>query len=387
MAVQFAGPLLPIIAEQFKASQTLVKYTISIFLFGKAFGMLAFGPLSERYGRRKFMLIGLVLFAFGNFLAFLSGGITWLLLARLLQGFGVSATVLMGRVMINDMNKENKAAIVFSNIFFAASIIIIFLPIIGSFIVSHYTWQLSFAVMGIYSLFIFVLAFFFLPETQQEGSSMALDFPKIKMYYKTIISHPMFLGYVMCSICMIAGESAFNTASSFLFIKTYDVSIHHYGMVITSLGIGHLVGTKICGFLLKKYNLVKMMGVGVFILAASSLSMMTLVSLGYANAYTLSVPMVVFYVGTGFVMTITAVGVVVPFPNLIGIASSASLLLNFAFSALSSAVMSHLSTKTPEPVSFLITICGVSSLLLWLFLIFPNRNRQLKEILTVENAV
>ncbi len=378
MAVQFASPLMPVVAEQFQVSQTLVKYMISVFLFGKAFGMLAFGPLSEKYGRRKCMLIGLLLFSAGNLLAVAAPGIKVLLLARLLQGFGVSATVLMGRVMINDVHKANKAAIMFSHVFFVAAIIITFLPIIGSFIVSNYSWRLSFVVMGLYSFGLFALAFFFLPETLHQGNSLALDFRKIKMYYKTIISHPVFLGYVMCSICMIAGESAFNTASSFLLIKTYGLSVERFGMIMTSLGVGHLVGTKICGTLLKKYDLVGMMGVGVVILAASALFMVTCVYFGYANAYTISIPMIIFYVGTGFVMTITAVGAVVPFPQLIGIASSASLLLNFSFSALSSAIMSHLSTKTAAPVSTLVAICGISSFLLWLFLIIPNRNKKLQ---------
>lgn len=378
MAVQFTTPLLPLIADQFHVSQTLVKYTISIFLFGKAAGMLAFGPLSEKYGRRKVMLIGLILFSIGNFLAFLAPQIQFLLFARLLQGLGISATVLMGRVMINDIHKANKAAIVFSHVFFIASIIISFLPIFGSFIATHFSWRMSFVVMSVYSFIIFIIASFFLKETQQAGSNLALDLPKIKTYYKTVLSHPMFLGYVLCSIFMIAGESAFNTASSFLMIKSYGVSISHYGMIMTGLAIGHLVGTKICGLLLKKYDLVNMMGVGVVILATSALFMMTCVNLGYANVYTMSIPMIVSYVGTGFVMTITAVGAVVPFPNLIGIASSASLLLNFSFSALSSAIMSHLSTKTAEPVSMLIAFCGVSAFLSWYLFIIPNRQKQIE---------
>ena len=379
MAIQFASPVLPFVSEQFQVSQTLVKYMISIFLFGKAFGMLVFGPLSEKYGRRRFMLIGLLMFTAGNLLAFSASSIKALLFARLLQGLGVSATVLMGRVMINDRHKANKAAIVFSQIFFVASIIITALPIIGSFLASHYSWRSSFAVMGTYSFLLFILAYLFLPETLQKGRTIALDFPKIGIYYKTIVSHPIFLGYVMCSICMIAGESAFNTAASFLLIKTYGMTVQKFGWVMTSLGLGHLLGTKVCGWLLQKYDMVKMMGLGVMLLAASALCLFIFAQLGYANSYTISIPMILFYIGTGFVMTITAVGAVVPFPHLIGIASSASLLLNFSFSAVSSAIMSHLSTKTAEPISALIAICGVSSLLLWLFLIAPNRKHERQE--------
>lgn len=378
MAVKFTLPLLPTIAEQFQATPTLVKYTISIFLFGKASGMLAFGPLSEKYGRRRFMLIGLILFAAGNLLAFFALNIEFLLFARLLQGFGVSATVLMGRSMINDKHKTSQAAIVFSHVFLAASVIISFLPLLGSMIATQFEWRITFIIMASYSLIIFVFCLFFLKETHQKQDDLALDIPKIMTYYKTIISHPLFLGYVLCSIFMIAGESAFNTASSFLLIKTYGVSKNTFGILITCLAVGHLIGTLICGRLVKKYNLVYMMGTGVVILAVSTSVMAVFVSLGYASVSMIIIPMIIFYIGTGFVMTITAVGAVVPFPKLIGISSSASLLLNFSFSALSSAIMSHLSTKTAGPVSLLIAACGLCAFFSWYCLIVPNRSMKIE---------
>lgn len=373
MAVKFTLPLLPSIAQQFQAAPTLVKYTISIFLFGKASGMLAFGPLSEKYGRRRFMLMGLFLFSVGNFLAYFSPSIKFLLFARLLQGFGVSATVLMGRTMINDKYKSNKAAVVFSHVFLVTSIVISFLPLLGSLIASQFEWRISFIVMASYSLIVFVLCLFFLDETHQEHNHLVLDISQIIIYYKTIIAHPLFLGYVLCSIFMIAGESAFNTSASFLLIESYGVSTNTFGMLITCLAIGHLMGTLLCGRLVKKYNLVSMMGTGVIILAASTIVMAILVNLGHVTVSMIIIPMMVFYIGTGFVMTITAVGAVLPFPKLIGISSSASLLLNFLFSACSSAIASHISTNTAGPISLVIAACGVSAFLSWYVLIFSNR--------------
>jgi MFS transporter, DHA1 family, 2-module integral membrane pump EmrD len=376
MAVKFTLPLLPTLVEQFHTTPTLVKYTISLFLFGKATGMLAFGPLSEKYGRRRFMLIGLILFSTGNILAFFAESINFLLFARLLQGFGVSATVLMGRAMVNDKHKNNKAAVVFSRVFLAASLIISFLPMLGSMIATHFEWRMTFVIIACYSFIIFIFCLFFLKETHERHDTIALDIPKIMVYYKTIMSHPLFLGYVLCSIFMIAGESAFNTASSFLLIKTYGVSKYHFGLLITCLAVGHLIGTLICGQLVKRLNLVYMMGTGVIILAASTLVMATFVNLGYDSVPMLIIPMIIFYIGTGFVMTITAVGAVVPFPHLIGISSSASLLLNFSFSAISSAIMSHLSTKTAGPVSLLVAGCGLAAFFSWYGLIVPNQHRK-----------
>lgn len=372
MAVMFMLPTLPTIAEQFHTTATLTKYTISVFLFGKAAGMLVFGPLSEKYGRRLFMLIGISIFTLGNVLAFIANDIYALILARLIQGLGVSASVLMGRVMINDLYKCNKAAVVFSHVFLAASIIIMFLPYLGSQIASHFSWRTTFLVMGAYSLLILILHYFFLPETKMCNASDKLSIRQITQHYKTILSHPLFLGYVLCSIFMIAGESAFNTASSFLLIKSLGVTTNHFGLLMTTLAIGHFVGTLLCGVLVKRYNIVNMMGTGVIILAVSTLAMTVFIHLGFVNVAMIIVPMIIFYVGTGFVMTITAVGAVIPFPKLIGISSAASLMLNFSFSAGSSLIMSHLPTHTASPVSLLIAVCGLCAALSWLLLILPQ---------------
>jgi MFS family permease len=184
---------------------------------------------------------------------------------------------------------------------------------------------------------------------------------------------------------MIVGESAFNTASSFLLIKTYGLSKNTFGLLITSLALGHLFGTLICGRLVKKYDLVSMMGTGVIILAGSTSIMAASAFLGYANVVSLIVPMIIFYIGTGFVMTITAVGAVIPFPKLIGISSAASLSLNFALSTLSSTLTSHLSTQSAIPVSLLIAVCGIAAFLSWYLLIVPNQMTKIDPIKAVSS--
>jgi predicted MFS family arabinose efflux permease len=244
---------------------------------------------------------------------------------------------------------------------------------LGSLISSHYAWQISFIIMASYTAVIFFLCYFFLEETHTP-QHIPLKIRHIFTYYTTITRHPLFLGYVLCSLFMVAGESAFNTASSFLLIQTYGITKNTFGMLITCLAVGHLVGTLICGRLVKHYDLANMMGIGVIILAFSTTIMALAINLGYTSVPIIIMPMILYYIGTGFVMTITAVGAVTPFPHLIGISSSAALSLNFGFSALSSALMSHLSTRTAGPVSLLIASCGIAAFFSWYWLIVPNRS-------------
>ncbi|MDE5035680.1 MFS transporter, partial [Francisella tularensis subsp. holarctica] len=81
----------------------------------------------------------------------------------------------------------------------------------------------------------------------------------------------VFLGYLMCTSLMVAGESAFNTNSAFLMIKTYGVSPKIFGMMMSSLLISHLLGAAICGRFVVKRGISKLTGVGVLILVLAAM--------------------------------------------------------------------------------------------------------------------
>lgn len=167
MGVHFLLPLLPIMTKDLDTSVRLTQYVIAFFLAGKALGMIIYGPLSEVYGRCKFMLIGLLLYIISSFCCIFASDITWLIFFRFIQGLGVSATILMGRIIINDSYPNDKAANVFGYLFALAAIIIAFLPTLGGVIATFKNWHFAFIVMCIYSSFIFLIMFKYLPETQK----------------------------------------------------------------------------------------------------------------------------------------------------------------------------------------------------------------------------
>lgn len=372
IAIIFMLPSLPSIALDLHTTTTLAKYTISIFLLGKATGMLVYGPLSEKFGRRLFVLIGLSLYFLGSVFSSLAPTIYILLGSRLIQGLGTSATILMGRVIINDKFKHNHAARVFSYLFLITSILIGCLPVLGGFVTHYFKWRSIFIVMSIYSGSFFILCFLFLEESLLSFSTERFSLKKTFSHYKTIFSNKLFLAYVLCSGFMVAGESAFNTASPFLLMKTVGVSTQRYGVLMTLLELGHLVGTLLCGWSVKKYHLSTLMTIGVSILAFSSCSMVIFILSDYPSLWVIITSMILFYVGTGFVLTIATVGVVTPFPNLIGVSLAASLLLYFSFSAVSSAVISIIPTTSFEISSMLIGGYGVLALLSWLYFSFSK---------------
>ena len=150
--VYFFMPFLPLIKQDFMASAIIVQYTISIFYICKAGGMLIFGTAGEIIGRRKVMLIGIAMICIASFVSLFITDMRVLLICRMFQGLGVSATVLMGRTIINDIYEGKEAARIFSKVMFAACIIITLLPILGGYIAKLDSYRIAFFVIMAYTL-------------------------------------------------------------------------------------------------------------------------------------------------------------------------------------------------------------------------------------------
>nr|AAV29632.1 NT02FT1731 [synthetic construct] len=369
MGVHFLLPLLPLLSNNLDASVKLTQYVIAFFLAGKALGMIVYGPLSEIYGRRKFMLFGLILYMSSSLLCMLTTDIYWLIFWRFVQGLGVSGTILMGRVIINDSYPNDKAANIFGYLFALAAVIIACLPTLGGIIAIFKNWQLAFATMMIYSSLIFVIMLKFLPETQSEQFQKSFSLIGIIKDYSNILRNRVFLGYLMCTSLMVAGESAFNTNAAFLMIKTYGVSPKIFGMMMSSLLIAHLLGAAICGRYVVKRGISKLTGVGALILVLAAMFLSVTSILKFDGPYLTITAMFIYFLGTGFIMTTAAVGVVSPFPKMIGTAMAFALSLEFLLSALSSFITSHLSISSLFPITVLITLLSLGSFAMWFFCI------------------
>ena len=106
-------PLLLLLSKNLDASVKLTQYVIAFFLAGKVLERIVYGPLSEIHGRRKFMLLGLILCISSSLLFMIATDIYLLIIWRFVQGLGISATILMGKVIINDSYPNDKAANIF----------------------------------------------------------------------------------------------------------------------------------------------------------------------------------------------------------------------------------------------------------------------------------
>jgi Bcr/CflA subfamily drug resistance transporter len=364
------SPGMPAMAADLKTTAVLIKLTISFFILGKTISMIICSPIAEAFGRRQFILFGLFLFIAGGLICTVSSNIRFLLAGRLIQGVGCSVTILMGRSIVNDSFENRQAARVFSYIFTGNAIGIFILPILGGYMATYWGWRWIFLVLTIYGSVIFFLMWWFLPQTNAIISLGTLQPKTILNNYKTIMVNRSFWGFLLCVAFMMAGEKAYTTSSAFLLI-TAGLSKLAYGYLTALMWAAHLTGTLTAGWISLRFGIDRVIGLGMWLTALSGFVLLLISWAGLENLWLFSAILFFYMFGTGFIIVSAAVGVVRPFPNLIGFATAFAMVLEFAIASAISLFVSYHSA-TLLPIEKIIGTMGVLIFFSWfLFLYCP----------------
>src|SRR5256885_7613264 len=159
-------PALPTLEAEFAASTARVQHTVSAYLFGMGLGQLAFGPLTDRFGRKRPLLLGLGLFALASAGCALAHSIDSFALLRFAQALGGSAGMVVIRAVIRDRFDAIQSARVLSLMMLVMGVAPILAPLAGGWLLLDGSWHWIFGLLAAYALLCVALVFFFLEESQ-----------------------------------------------------------------------------------------------------------------------------------------------------------------------------------------------------------------------------
>ncbi|STX30100.1 drug resistance transporter, Bcr/CflA [Legionella beliardensis] len=359
-SINLITPALPKLAADFHVSARIAQLTISIFLLGKALSIIPWGNISEYIGRKPVFILGLLIYSLANLFTALSSTIYLFLMGRFLQGIGVGATVLIGRAMINDSQNEQQATKQFAFFFSLSGLFICFLPLLGSFINTYYNWTVAFFAMAGYSFLLF-LCCHGITETKPKAHYQSNLLDSMLLVFK----NRLFVSYLLISSLMMAGESAFNTSAPFILIKNAHYSITAFGHIKTLMSILYVVGTLICGVMVKYWRSDFLVSIGIRFFITTACLMWILYYFNATVELAFIFPMMVYYFGTGFIVASATAASVRPFPKQMAIALAFSLFCQFNISALFSLLSSLLAIEHIKPFMILLSSISFLTLLVW----------------------
>lgn len=258
------------IAEDFNTNESRVAFTMTSYFIGIALGQLAYGPLVDKYGRKKPLLVGLSIYIITAVGTAFSTSIEMMVAIRFFQALGGSAGMVAATAIITDVYKPDYRARAFSLMMLVMGIAPIIAPSFGSFIIVHFSWQAIFYFLALFALLVGLMIFFLLPETAKFMHSDKLKLKKIKEDYLSVFKTRTFLYYTMAGSVANSIIFAYIASASFIFLSYYGLSKATFSIIFALNASGIISGSYLNGLLTKKIFYIKILNTAVIFLIGFS---------------------------------------------------------------------------------------------------------------------
>ena len=349
-------PSLPLLTRALGADPGTGQLTLSVFMVGFAVGMLIYGPLSDRFGRRPMILVGTALFLVASIACALAPTIEALIAARFVQALGACCGPVLGRAVVRDVYGPKRSAKVLAYVGVAMAVAPAIGPIIGGQLTEHFGWRMNFWALAGFGVVILACLWARLDETNMQRDPYATHLRRLSSNYAMLIRDRVYVGYVLVTALVFGGIFSFISGSSFVLVDGLGLSPAVYGLCFAAIVVGFMLGSFLAGRFTLRLGIDRMIRIGTSLAAAGGL-LMTLCAL--AGAFSIAAiigPFFVFMVGAGLTLPNGLAGAIGPFPTLAGTASA---LLGFIQMSLATAIgiaVGQLTTETALPMA--VAICG-----------------------------
>jgi DHA1 family bicyclomycin/chloramphenicol resistance-like MFS transporter len=315
-------PALPVLTNGFAAPMQQAQLTLTALLLAFGVSQLVWGPLSDRFGRRPILLIGLSAYVLAAVGSALAPSMTGLIVWRTVQGVAMGAAVMCARAIVRDLYAPLQGARVMSKGLSGLGVIAFVSAPLGGLLTEAVNWRfalLSLAVFGAVSLGLIAWRF---EETLQRKNPAALQTATLLATWNSILRHPTFLAFSALSAASYGGLFTFLAASSFVFMDVLGLSKTQYGALMALNSLAYIGGTFLCRHWLPRFGVRRTLKwAGALSLAGGTL-MAGLSLAGVQNVWAIMLPQLLFIVGHGIHQPCGQSGAVGPFPHAAGAASA-----------------------------------------------------------------
>ena len=361
LSIDMALPSLPATAQALGARPDTVQLTVTLFVAGFALAQLLHGPLSDRLGRRRVVLGGLVVYVVGGLACWIAPSVRLLVAARVLQAVGAGSGPVVGRAVIRDLYEPERAARVLGYMGTAQALTPILAPIVGGVIHVAFGWRAVYLTLSACGVAFLGLAVLLVPETNRRRDPNALRPGHLVTNAADLLGDRTFLGYVLVAALMFGGQFAFISGSSFVLIEVLKVAPDVYGLCFGLVALGLMTGSFLAARFTPRAGIDRLIAAGTWLGAAAGCVMAVLAWGGIWTVPAVIGPMYAFAVGVGIVLPAAVAGAIGPFSRTAGLASAVLGFLQLTAAAAYGIVVGRVYDGTPIPMTTAIAAAGLGA--------------------------
>jgi len=359
LAIDMYLPAFPAIATELHTSIPNIEFSLSIYFFGMAMGQLFGGPISDAYGRRPMVIIGLIVFGLSSFLLSITPQVETFWILRALQSFGGGIATVNVSATVRDMFDGKESARIFSLIAMVMLMAPLLAPTLGSLVLKFFEWEVIFIFLGIYTLFALGFYLFRFPPIKQKRSKITPI-----QNYKNVLTHKQAMVFIVSQILCTSGMYTYITSSSFIYMEHFHLSAGKFALFFGVSVMILMACGRLNAWLVKRNEPLVLLRFG---MTTQSILGVLLFVFQDGNLYLLF-PLISFYIGTlGFIFS-NAISLTLEFfPTISASANAIVGVLQYSVGAFMGFVASSMHDSTLLPITgvmMVVSLCGTLLLLL-----------------------
>ena len=366
-AIDMYLPAMPAIAKDLLVNPSLVQATLTAYTAGFAVGQLLHGPLSDSYGRRPILLIGIVFFVLTGVMSALSSSIYELTWFRAAQGFSGAAAAVIIQALVRDMFKREEFARTMSFVTLVMTIAPLIAPMIGGYLSIWWGWRAIFWLLAIFALFVIALVLWKIPETLPAEKRVPLHFRSTIRSYVQLMATPSVVGLVLCGGFSFAGMFTFLTVGSFVYIDLYHVSPENFAYLFALNVVCLILMTMVNGRLVVQMGSHFMLRLGLSVQLFAGLGLITGQLFDF-GLWGVVIPVPIFIGTLSTIGSNSMACLLGRYPHIAGTASSLAGTLRFGIGSLVSGGVALMPSSSAWPLAITMLTCAILSSVFYWFL-------------------
>jgi DHA1 family bicyclomycin/chloramphenicol resistance-like MFS transporter len=372
LSIDMYLPSLPTIQETLGTSASLVQLTLAAFMAGLGLGQFAYGPLSDRFGRRGPLLAGIVLYIAASAACAFAPSVHWLIALRFLQALGGAAGAVIARAIVRDLYSGREIARVLSLLMLIMGAAPILAPLLGGWVLGFAGWRAIFGVLAVLGTLALVLTLVAIPVHTRSGPPVGVS--SLGTNLRILFTDRRFLAATLAGGFAYSGMFAYISGSPFVFMELLHVSPKHFSWIFSLNALGIISASQLNRrFLARRSPEWLSVAAALFAVCMGGVLVVLAVS-GLGSIATLVPVLFLFISSIGFVTPNAAALALEEHGSRAGVASAVLGSLQFAVSAGASACVGLFNDGTMLPMAAVMATCATATCVS--ALVLPSRKRE-----------
>jgi DHA1 family bicyclomycin/chloramphenicol resistance-like MFS transporter len=350
------------IAKDLNSNVPRVSLSLASFFIGISAGQLLYGPLLDKFGRKKPLYFGLILYILSSLCCLFVTSIDQLIILRFVQAIGSCAAAVASIAMVRDLFTVAESPKVFASLLLVIALSPMLAPTAGGYLIAAFGWQSVFLFLSVMAILMLLMTIFLLPESYKPDPNYSLKPKPILTNFIIVLKDPSFYTYALISAITFSGLFAYVSSSPIVFMDIYKVSETGYGWIFALLSVFFIGFSQINSFILKWFTSKKIVFWALIIQCLVSVLFLAAALNNILNLYTTILFIGLFLACLGFINPNASALCLAPFTKNAGSASALMGALQMGLGALASAAISMFAADVVWPMPAVMTIAALLAL-------------------------